>query len=134
MNPTDYYLPHEELGILVRKIPHDDNSPNIAKSSGLTNNKANDSNKDLHHIIETLKDEPNVEDITEPNLTQCDKVQMVSVLDGNSCIVTTFKAKVRKEEMVFIEAKCKIGLGTWLHKNKIELDDDGKANTSYKGN
>ena len=104
--------------------------PTLAESSGLTN----DIYKDLHYIIETLKDEPNVEGITKPNLTQWDEEPMVPVLDGNGYVVTTFKAKVEKEKTVFNKAKYKIGLGTWLKQNKTELDNDGKANTSYKEN
>ena len=57
---------------------------------------------------------------------------MVPVLDGNGCVVTTFKVKVKKEQMVFNKAKCKIDLGPWLKENKTESDDDGEANTSYK--
>ena len=100
MNPTNYYLPREGLGILVRKNPHDDNLPTLAESSSLTNNSY-----DLCYIFETLKDEPNAVDITVPNLTQWDKEQIVPVHDGNGCLVTTFKAKVEKEKMVFNKTK-----------------------------
>ena len=64
MNPTHYNLPHAKLGILDKKS-HTMTIPTLAKSSSLTNNRY----KDLHYIIDTLKGEPDVEDITKPNLT-----------------------------------------------------------------
>ena len=69
MNPTEYYLPCEELGILWKKSHTITIPPTLAESGSLTNDKVNDSNKDLSYIIETLRDEPNVVDITVPNLT-----------------------------------------------------------------
>ena len=129
MNPTHYNLPRAKLGILERKF-HMMTIPILAKSSSLTN----DSYKDLHYIIKTLKDEPDVEDITKLNFIQWDKEQIVPVLDGNGCAVTVSRVKVEKEKMVFNESKYKIGIRTWLNQNITKLYDDGKANTSYREN
>ena len=59
---------------------------------------------------------------------------MVPVLDWNGCAVTTSIVKVKKEKILFNKAKYNIGMETWLNQNITKLDDDGKANMSYREN
>ena len=93
-----------------------------SQSGGRTNNKWY---KDLPEMIETLKDEPNDEDFTEPNLSQWDKEQVVPLLDGNSCVVIVSKV-VGKEKIVLNKAKYNVRMGKWSNDYNMngKLGDD----------
>ena len=97
MNPTNYELPHEDLGKQGQKFCMM-TIPTLRQSRILTNNTNN--NK---WNIKTLKNKP-AEDFTKPNITQLNKEKMVPLIDMNGCGVTVSKVVHKKKVQRQIQA------------------------------